>query len=91
MTVPGSNAEKSLDKSSLSYHLMGASVGANGVMPQQVHSNAVCGPCLYKWSGGTLECVQTCSQFHCLGPPWAPVCTGGTYNVSCPPYLCWPH
>ena len=84
------SAEASMYKSGVSYHLMVASVGANGVMPQQFHLPFVCGPCLYV-NRITGECAQTCSGLRCFqGGPWGLICIRETYNVPCPPYMCWP-
>jgi hypothetical protein len=53
MTLPGFNAETSLYSSSVHYRLIGASVQAGGVVPQQLS----CGPCLLDSTGA---CVRNC-------------------------------
>ena len=47
MALPGFNAATSLYKTSVHYRLMGASVQANGVVPQ------LCGPCSVFGAGTT--------------------------------------
>ena len=78
MTLPGFNAETSLYKTSVHYRLMGASVQAGGIVPQQV--SVSCGPC---YLDNTGACVQNCT-----------ICDGhlchylGIY--SCDPRACPP-
>jgi hypothetical protein len=63
MTQPGFNAETSLYKTSVYYRLMGGSVRANGVMPQQFG----CGPCYRNWqiNPNTGACVRDCPYTIC--------------------------
>jgi hypothetical protein len=89
MTLPGFNAETSLYKSRVSYHSMGVSIQADGVMPQQFPVPITCGPCQYV-NRITGECAQTCSMVHCW-PSWPwPRCIRQTWYVPCPQYMCWP-
>jgi hypothetical protein len=84
MPLPGFNAETSLYKSSVCYHLMDAYVQAGRVVPQQFPLPFTCGPCELV----TGACAQRCSRIHC-GGGW-PFCTIEVSYVPCPPYMCLP-
>jgi hypothetical protein len=84
MTLPGFNAETSLYKTSVHYRLMGASVQADGVMPQQfINWGVSCGTCFLDSNG---NCVRICGRRLCVtGEPWP--CT---WIAPCDPSACPP-
>jgi hypothetical protein len=59
MTLPGFNAEASAYKTNVHYRSMGATVQADGVVPQQLS----CGPCFLDNTGA---CVQDCTFTSCV-------------------------
>ena len=82
MALPGFNAATSLYKTSFHYRLMGASVQANGVVPQ------LCGPCFLDNTGA---CVQDCTFTFCV--PFGRFghrCFTYTLTEPCNPSACPP-
>ena len=82
MALPGFNAATSLYKTSFHYRLMGASVQANGIVPQ------LCGPCFLDNTGA---CVQDCTFTFCvpLGR-FGRRCFTYTLTEPCNPSACPP-
>jgi hypothetical protein len=93
MAMPGFNAETSLYRSRVSYNLRRASVGANGVMPQQFGfgpaGHIVCGMCQSDRATGL--CAMSCTRFWCsFGWPWPAQCYTNSWTQLCDPSMCLP-
>jgi hypothetical protein len=75
MTLPGFTAETSLYRTSLPYRLMGASVQADGVVPQQPIGLS-CGSCHKDATGACLRnctyCFYTIEGYECFNLPPTP-------------------
>ena len=79
MTLPGFNAETSLYKTSAHYRLMGASMQADGVVPQQ----ALCGWCHWDVTG---SCLRNCRICYAVFPGGIVHCY--SFIEPCNPSVC---